>query len=109
VSEAWPARARPPAELHVEFGDADGPKRGQDGECHPTLHMPRAGTPQIEETTQDCYASLGSVVSEGGAREALIEDLPDAPAIDQAAASLKHQNQEVGISAEVPDNRGSLL
>ena len=48
------------AELRVEFGDTNGPKRGEDRECHLTLHMPRAGTLQIEETTQDCYASLDS-------------------------------------------------
>ncbi|MGC4115777.1 MAG: HPF/RaiA family ribosome-associated protein [Myxococcales bacterium] len=46
------------AELRVEFGDTNGPKGGLDKECHLTLHMPNARTLQIEESTNDCYASL---------------------------------------------------
>jgi ribosomal subunit interface protein len=48
----------PAAELRVEFGDTNGPKGGEDKECHLTLHMPGGGTLQIEETTRDAYASL---------------------------------------------------
>jgi ribosomal subunit interface protein len=46
------------AELRVELGDTNGSKGGADKECHLTLHMPGARTIQIEETTQDPYASL---------------------------------------------------
>jgi putative sigma-54 modulation protein len=45
------------AELRVEFGNARGTK-GNDIECHLTLHMPGAKTLQIEEETGDPYASL---------------------------------------------------
>ncbi len=48
----------PAAELRVEFGDTNGPKGGEDKECHLTLHMPGGGALQIEETTRDAYASL---------------------------------------------------
>lgn len=108
------------AELRVEFGDNNGPKGGMDKECHLTLHMPNARTLQIEETTQDPYASLdaasdrlirichreldrmrqptgrhkyrplGSVVAEGGVPGGPIEDLPDAEAIAIAAEDAKH-------------------
>src|SRR4051812_35388570 len=46
------------AELRVELGDARGSKGGLDKECHLTLRMPGARTIQIEESTQDPYASL---------------------------------------------------
>ncbi len=46
------------AELRVEFGDNYGPKGGRDKECHLTLRMPGNSAIQIEEITQDCYASL---------------------------------------------------
>ncbi|MGI5861397.1 MAG: HPF/RaiA family ribosome-associated protein [Myxococcales bacterium] len=46
------------AELRVEFGDMNGTKGGNDKECHLTFRMPMAQTIQIEEVTQDPYASL---------------------------------------------------
>jgi len=46
------------AELRVEFGDMNGTKGGLDKECHLTFRMPMAATIQIEEVTQDPYASL---------------------------------------------------
>src|SRR3954465_1364572 len=46
------------AELRVELGDARKSKGGLDTECHMTLRMPGARTIQIEESTQDPYASL---------------------------------------------------
>ena len=46
------------AELRVEFGDTNGTKGGNDKECHLTFRMPMAATIQIEEITQDAYASL---------------------------------------------------
>jgi putative sigma-54 modulation protein len=95
------------AELRVELGDVNGSKGGVDKECHLTLHMPGARTIQIEETTQDPYASMDSaadrlvraakkelermrtggrhkyrplatVVAEGGVPGGLVEDLPNA-------------------------------
>ena len=94
------------AELRVEFGDTNGPnKGGEDKECHLTFRMPGIGTVQIEEATQDSYASLdaaadrmirackreidrvreagrhtkyrplGTVAAEGGVPAGLIEDL----------------------------------
>lgn len=108
------------AELRVEFGDTNGPKGGEDKECHLTLHMPNARTLQIEEATRDSYASLdaasdrlirichrelermrqptgrhkyrplGSVVAEGGVPGGPIEDLPDAEAIAIAAKDAEH-------------------
>ncbi|MBI5542863.1 MAG: ribosome-associated translation inhibitor RaiA [Deltaproteobacteria bacterium] len=107
------------AELRVEFGDTNGPKGGEDKECHLTLHLPGVRTIQIEETTQDSYASLdaasdrlirvvhreldrmrepaghpkehplGSVVSEGGVPGGPIEELPDAEAIEQVSSELE--------------------
>src|SRR3954471_22985623 len=95
------------AELRVELGDARGSKGGLDKECHLTLRMPGARTIQIEESTQDPYASLdvagdrliraakkeidrmrrptghhkyrplATVVAEGGVPGGLIEDLPN--------------------------------
>ena len=95
------------AELRVELGDARGSKGGLDKECHLTLHMPGARTIQIEESTQDPYASLdaagdrlvraakkelgrmrrpkgrhkyrplATVVAEGGVPAGLVEDLPN--------------------------------
>ena len=106
------------AELRVEFGDTNGPKGGEDKECHLTLHMPNARTLQIEESTSDCYASLdaasdrlirvckrelermrqpsgrhkyrplGSVVAEGGIPGGPIEELPDARAIAEVSAEV---------------------
>jgi len=94
------------AELRVELGDARGSKGGLDKECHLTLRMPGARTIQIEESTQDPYASLdvagdrliraakkeiermrrptgrhkyrplATVVAEGGVPAGLVEDLP---------------------------------
>lgn len=46
------------AELRVEFGDTNGTKGGRDKECHLTFWMPMAPVIQIEELTQDPYASL---------------------------------------------------
>lgn len=46
------------AELRVEFGDNNGPKGGNDKECHLTLRMPGTSSIQIEENTPDVYASL---------------------------------------------------
>ena len=46
------------AELRVEIGDSRPGKGGEDIECHMTLHMPGSKTVQIEETTQDPYASV---------------------------------------------------
>jgi putative sigma-54 modulation protein len=46
------------AELRVQFGDTNGPKGGNDKECHLTLYMPGTSAIQIEETTPDLYASL---------------------------------------------------
>ena len=46
------------AELRVEFGDVNGPRRGNDMECHLTFFMPGASTIQIESLTQDPFASL---------------------------------------------------
>jgi len=95
------------AELRVELGDMNGSKGGVDKECHLTLHMPGARTIQIEEATQDPYASmdaaadrlvraakkelermrkggrhkyrpLATVVAEGGVPGGLVEDLPNA-------------------------------
>jgi putative sigma-54 modulation protein len=95
------------AELRVELGDARGSKGGPDKECHLTLRMPGARTIQIEESTQDPYASLdaagdrliraakkelqrmrqpkgrhkyrplATVVAEGGVPAGLVEDLPN--------------------------------
>jgi ribosomal subunit interface protein len=95
------------AELRVELGDERGSKGGLDKECHLTLRMPGARTIQIEETTQDPYASLdaagerliraakkeidrmrrptgrhkyrplATVVAEGGVPGGLVEDLPN--------------------------------
>src|SRR3954471_91421 len=95
------------AELRVELGDARGSKGGLDKECHLTLRMPGARTIQIEESTQDPYASLdaagdrlvraakkelgrmrrpkgrhkyrplATVVAEGGVPGGLVEDLPN--------------------------------
>jgi putative sigma-54 modulation protein len=95
------------AELRVELGDARGSKHGLDKECHLTLRMPGARTIQIEESTQDPYASLdaagdrliraakkeiermrrppgrhkyrplATVVAEGGVPAGLVEDLPN--------------------------------
>jgi putative sigma-54 modulation protein len=95
------------AELRVELGDARGSKGGLDKECHLTLRMPGARTIQIEEATQDPYASLdaagdrlvraakkelgrmrrpkgrhkyrplATVVAEGGVPAGLVEDLPN--------------------------------
>jgi len=95
------------AELRVELGDARGSKGGLDKECHLTLRMPGARTIQIEESTQDPYASLdaagdrliraakkelgrmrqpkgrhkyrplATVVAEGGVPAGLVEDLPN--------------------------------
>src|SRR3982750_2039381 len=45
------------AELRVELGRDNG-NRGESKECHLTLRMPGARTIQIEESTQDPYASL---------------------------------------------------
>ena len=100
------------AELRVELGDANGSKGGVDKECHLTLHMPGAKTIQIEETTNDAYASmdaaadrlvraakkelqrmrrpgrrrkehpLATVVAEGGVPGGLIEELPNALPIE---------------------------
>jgi len=96
------------AELRVELGDARRSKGGLDKECHLTLRMPGARTIQIEESTQDPYASLdvagdrliradkkelermrqpkgrhkyrplATVVAEGGVPAGLVEDLPNA-------------------------------
>jgi len=93
------------AELRVELGDERGSKGGLDKECHLTLRMPGARTIQIEESTQDPYASLdaagdrliraakkeiermrrppgrhkyrplATVVAEGGVPGGLVEDL----------------------------------
>jgi putative sigma-54 modulation protein len=95
------------AELRVELGDARKSKGGLDKECHMTLRMPGARTIQIEESTQDPYASLdaagerliraakkeigrmrrppgrhkyrplATVVAEGGVPGGLVEDLPN--------------------------------
>ena len=95
------------AELRVELGDARKSKGGLDKECHLTLRMPGARTIQIEESTQDPYASLdvagdrlvraakkeiermrrptgrhkyrplATVVAEGGVPAGLVEDLPN--------------------------------
>jgi putative sigma-54 modulation protein len=95
------------AELRVELGAARGSKTGLDKECHLTLRMPGARTIQIEESTQDPYASLdvaadrlvraakkelgrmrrpkgrhkyrplATVVAEGGVPGGLVEDLPN--------------------------------
>jgi ribosomal subunit interface protein len=95
------------AELRVELGDARKSKGGLDKECHLTLRMPGARTIQIEESTQDPYASLdaagdrlvraakkelgrmrrpkgrhkyrplATVVAEGGVPGGLVEDLPN--------------------------------
>ncbi len=46
------------AELRVELGDTNGPKGGNDQECHLTLRMPGASVIQIEEATPDIYASI---------------------------------------------------
>jgi putative sigma-54 modulation protein len=102
------------AELRVELGDARGSKGGLDKECHLTLRMPGARTIQIEESTQDPYASLdaagerliraakkeiermrkpfgrhkyrplATVVAEGGVPAGLIEDLPNGRATGSA-------------------------
>jgi putative sigma-54 modulation protein len=48
----------PAAELRVEIGDNNGPKGGCDKECHLTLRIPGVSTVQIEEVTQDAYASI---------------------------------------------------
>jgi ribosomal subunit interface protein len=102
------------AELRVELGDERGSKGGLDKECHLTLRMPGARTIQIEETTQDPYASLdaagdrliraakkeiermrrppgrhkyrplATVVAEGGVPGGLVEDLPNGRATGAA-------------------------
>lgn len=94
------------AELRVELGDTNGPKGGNDQECHLTLRMPGASVIHIEEVTSDIYASidgagerlvqagkreverhrhsyghqkyrpLATVVAEGGVPGGLIEELP---------------------------------
>lgn len=108
----------PAAELRVEFGDTNGPKGGEDKECHLTLHIPNARTIQIEEATRDPYASLdaatgrlirrakrelekrrspltgrmhrplAAVVAEGGVPAGPIEELPDAPEWAEVADEL---------------------
>jgi len=107
------------AELRVEFGDTNGPKGGEDKECHLTLRMPGGGTLQIEERTRDAYASLDSArerlvrtcrrelsrmrlpaghrrehplataVVEGGVPGGLLEDLPDAQELAIADADIE--------------------
>jgi putative sigma-54 modulation protein len=107
------------AELRVEFGDTNGPKGGEDKECHLTLHMPGGNTLQIEETTRDAYASLdaaserlvrackrelsrmrlraghrrehplASAVVEGAAPGGLVEDLPDSEELSIAEADVE--------------------
>ena len=108
------------AELRVELGDERGSKGGLDKECHLTLRMPGARTIQIEESTQDPYASLdaagdrliraakkeiermrrppgrhkyrplATVVAEGGVPGGLVEDLPNGRAT--GAAPRKRTN-----------------
>jgi len=103
------------AELRVEFGDTNGPKGGEDKECHLTLRIPGLNAIQIEQVTQDPYASLdaasdrlwricqrdlerlreqgrrkyrplGSVAAEGGVPVAPLEELPYS---EEAQAILK--------------------
>jgi putative sigma-54 modulation protein len=104
------------AELRVELGDSRGSKGGLDKECHLTLRMPGARTIQIEESTQDPYASLdvagdrliraakkelermrtpkgrhkyrplATVVAEGGVPAGLVEDLPNGVRLSGAPA-----------------------
>jgi ribosomal subunit interface protein len=101
------------AELRVEVGLGNG-NRGESKECHLTLHMPRAKTIQIEESTPDLYSSLdlaadrmmrvvkkeiakmrrpqghrrahplSSAVAEGGVPGGLVEDLPNSGDLDMA-------------------------
>jgi ribosome-associated translation inhibitor RaiA len=49
---------RPAAELRIELGDNNGPKGGNDRECHLTLRMPGRSTLQVEVSTPDSYSSI---------------------------------------------------
>jgi ribosomal subunit interface protein len=116
------------AELRVELGDTRGSKGGVDKECHLTLRMPGARTIQIEETTQDPYASidaagerliraakkeiermrkpygrhksrpLATVVAEGGVPAGLVEDLPNV--LPTGSAPRRRANRALGATSK---------
>jgi ribosomal subunit interface protein len=46
------------AELRIELGRVNASKGGGQKECHLTLRLPGVKAIQVEETTQDTYASL---------------------------------------------------